>query len=106
MSIDFGVRKNGVTRFYRVTRNRVNIPGFGIMTAEELVRNQDAIKFLIEEKHPFKILTEIENPDPESKPEPKAEEVMSLQEAKAAFTAKTGKSAGNRSLATLLKAIS
>lgn len=47
MANQFGVKKDGVTRVYELTRKRVNIPGFGLMTAEEFVTNASAIAYVM-----------------------------------------------------------
>jgi len=75
MANQFGVKKEGVTRVFEVTRKRVNIPGFGLMSAEEFVTNASAIAYVMSSPvHQVmlrEVVTETEAPAKETPAKPK-----------------------------------
>lgn len=43
----FAVNSGGKTTYLKVNREKVNIPGYGVMSAEELVSRPDAVAFAL-----------------------------------------------------------
>jgi len=79
----FAVKQNGEIKTFEVTRKKVNIPGFPVMTAEQFVTNAEAVSYVM--RHPVHqvILKEVaaeEVKDPE--PAPVVEEVKAPEPAK------------------------
>jgi hypothetical protein len=94
--------------YYKFKSNRINIPPYGVNTAEQAMKNLSLLKYLVNKIHVFDILvpaTEEEYRkyiDPDGSTE---EKVWTIEEAREEYYRLTGQKAGRRNMETLLKAI-
>lgn len=51
MSKIFEVKSGGKSKFMKVSRKKVNIPGFGVLTADELMENEPALVYALSNSH-------------------------------------------------------
>jgi hypothetical protein len=68
----FAVKIEGKTRYLRAGRKKLNLPGFGIMSAEEFAKNQQAIELVMENPAFQHVLKEV--------PEKEYKEVLAAEE--------------------------
>jgi hypothetical protein len=59
MSAIFAIKQNGELKKFTVNRKKVNIPGFGVMSAEDFVQNRAALEYVLTHESHQHILSEV-----------------------------------------------